>query len=109
MLGMLGGGGNICGWPFMMKLLPLWYHCIKKMTEAGTRTAEPVVILTACLFSFVDGEHEMQPSGTCYNPAATVHGEHEMRPSGTCYYLNSHCRWKILLILRNLNKKSNKN
>ena len=25
----------------------------KKMTEAGTQTAEPVVILTACLFSFV--------------------------------------------------------
>ena len=31
----------------------------KKMTEAGTRTAKPVVILTACLFSFVAGEHEM--------------------------------------------------
>ena len=58
----------------------------KKMTEAGTQTAEPVVILTACLFSFVAGEHELQPSGTCYHP-------------------NCHCRWKILLILRNLNKK----
>ena len=33
----------------------------KKMTEAGTQTAEPVVILTACLFSFVAGEHKMQP------------------------------------------------
>ena len=53
---------------------------------AGTQTAEPLVILTACLFSFVVGEHEM-------------------RPSGTCYHLNYHCRWKILLILRNLNKK----
>ena len=40
----------------------------KKMTEAGKQTAEPVVILTACLFSFVAGEHEMQPSGTCYHP-----------------------------------------
>ena len=48
--------------------------------------AEPLVIPTACLFSFVVGEHEMQPSGTCY-------------------HLNYHCRWKILLILRNLNKK----
>ena len=36
----------------------------KKMTEVGTQTAEPVVILTACLFSFVAGEHEMQLSGT---------------------------------------------
>ena len=34
-----------------------------------------------------------------------VVGEHEMRPSGTCYHLNYHCRWKILLILRNLHKK----
>ena len=50
------------------------------------QTAEPLVILTAYLFSFVVGEHEM-------------------RPSGTCYHLNYHCRWKILLILRNLNKK----
>ena len=49
-------------------------------------TAEPLVILTACLFSFVVGEHEM-------------------RPSCTCYHLNYHCRWKILLILINLNKK----
>ena len=54
----------------------------KKMTEAGTQTAEPAVILTACLFSFVAGEHKVQPSGTCYHP-------------------NCHCRWKILLILRN--------
>ena len=50
------------------------------------QTAEPLVILTACLFSFVVGEHEMQPSGTRY-------------------HLNYHYRWKILLILRNLNKK----
>ena len=40
----------------------------KKMTEAGTQTAELVVILTAYLFSFVAGEHEMQPSGTCCHP-----------------------------------------
>ena len=53
---------------------------------AGTQTAEPLVILTACLFSFLVGEHEM-------------------RPSGTCYHLNYHCRSKILLILRNLKKK----
>ena len=50
------------------------------------RLLTPLVILTACLFSFVVREHEM-------------------RPSGTCYHLNYHCRWKILLILRNLNKK----
>ena len=25
------------------------------------KTAEPLVILTACLFSFVVGEHEMRP------------------------------------------------
>ena len=59
----------------------------KKMTEAGIQIAEPVVILTACLFSFAAGEHEIQPSGTCY-------------------HLNCHCRWKILLILRNLNQKT---
>ena len=52
----------------------------KKVTETGTQTAEPVVIIMACLFSFVAGEHEMQPSGVC------------------------HYRSKILLILRNLNK-----
>ena len=40
----------------------------KEMTEAGTQTAEPVVILTECLFLFVAEEHEMQPSGTCYHP-----------------------------------------
>ena len=50
---------------------------------AGTQTAEPLVILTACLFSFVVGEHESD-----YQVPATYHG-----------------RWKILLILRNLNKK----
>ena len=53
---------------------------------AGTQTAEPLVTLTACLFSFVVGGHEM-------------------RPSDTCHHLNYHRRWKILLILRNLNKK----
>ena len=35
---------------------------------AGTQTAEPLVMLTACLFSFVVGEHEMRPSGTCHLP-----------------------------------------
>ena len=30
MFGMLGGGENICGWLFMMGLLPLEYHCIRK-------------------------------------------------------------------------------
>ena len=84
MLGMLDSGENICGWLFMMELLPL------KMTETGTQTAEPDVILMACLFSFVAKEHEMQSSGTCYHP-------------------NSHCRWNILLILRNLNKKQVRN
>ena len=59
----------------------------KKMTEAGTQTTELVVILTTCLFSFVAGEHEMQPSGTCNQP-------------------NCHYRWKILLILRNIKKKT---
>ena len=54
----------------------------KNMTEAEAQTAEPVVILTTCLFSFVAGEHELQPSGTCYYPKC-------------------HCRWKILRILRN--------
>ena len=97
MLGMLGSGENSCGWLFMMELLPLGYHCVEDMTKqisvsqrqdpaAGTQTAEPLVILTACLFSFVVGEHEM-------------------RPSGTCHHLNYYCRWKILLILINLNKK----
>ena len=45
----------------------------KEMTEAGTQTVEPVVILTASLFSFIAGEHKVQPSGTCY-------------------HLNCHCR-----------------
>ena len=62
------------------------YMSQRQDAAAGTQTAEPLAILTACLFSFVVGEHEM-------------------RPSGTCYHLNYHCRWKILLILRNLNKK----
>ena len=35
---------------------------------AGTQTAEPLVILMVCLFSFVVGEHEMRPSGTCHLP-----------------------------------------
>ena len=63
------------------------YISQRQDAAAGTQTAEPLVILTACLFSFVVGEHEI-------------------RPSCTCYHLNYHCRWKILLInLINLNKK----
>ena len=90
MLGMLGSGENICGWLFMMELLPLGYHCIRndkaylsqrQDATDGTQTTEPLAIPTACLFSFVVGEHEM-------------------RPSGTSIYLLP----KILLILRNLNK-----
>ena len=70
MPGMLGGGENICGWLFMMELLPFGYHCRghdkayisqRQDAAAGTQTAEPLVILTACLFSFVVGEHEMRP------------------------------------------------
>ena len=93
MLGMLGGGENLCDWLFMMEILPLGYHCMRTwqslyLSEAGccSWNTEPLVILTACLFSFVVGEHEM-------------------RPSCTWYHLNYHCRWKILLILRHLNKK----
>ena len=41
-----------------------------------TQAAEPLVILTACLFSFVVGEHEMRPSGTCYHLIATVDGKY---------------------------------
>ena len=63
----------------------LCYISQRQGAVAGTQTAEPLVILTACLFSFVVGEHEM-------------------RPSCTCHHLNYHSRWKILLILRNLNK-----
>ena len=29
MLGMLGGGENMCGWVFMMELLPLGYPCMR--------------------------------------------------------------------------------
>ena len=29
MLGMLGGGENLCGQLFMMELLPLGYHCMR--------------------------------------------------------------------------------
>ena len=63
MLRMLGGGENICGWLFMMELFTLGVSLHQKMTEAGTHTAEPVVILTVCLFPFVAEENEMQPSG----------------------------------------------
>ena len=66
MLGLLGGGENVCGWLFMMELFTLRVSLHKKMTEAGIQTVEPVVILTACLFSFVDVENEMQSSGTGY-------------------------------------------
>ena len=31
----------------------------KELTEAGTQTVEPVVILTASLFSFIAGEHKV--------------------------------------------------
>ena len=87
MLGMLGGGENLFGWLFMMELLPLEAYISQRQdAAAGTQTAEPLVILTACLFSFVVGEHEM-------------------RPSCTCYHLNYNCRWKVVLILRNLNTK----
>ena len=48
-----------------------------------SQTAEPLVILTACLFSFVVVEHESD-----HQVPATYHR-----------------RWKMLLILRNLNKK----
>ena len=54
---------------------------------AGTQTAEPLVILTVGLFSFVIGEHE---------------SDHQV--PGTY-----HRRWKILIILRNLNKKQGVN
>ena len=56
MLGMLGGGENICGWLFINITLAVSLH--KKMTEAGTQ-AEPVVILRPCLFFFVAGEYEI--------------------------------------------------
>ena len=77
---MLGGGENICGWLFMMELITLGvslHEEMAKLISVGRslqleQTAESFVILTACLFSFVAGEHEIQPSGTCY-------------------YLNSHC------------------
>ena len=54
----------------------LEYHCMRKWqslsrSEArrcrGTQAAEPFVILMARLFSFVAGEHEVQPSGTCHH------------------------------------------
>ena len=63
---------------------------VRSRTLQLEQTPESLAILTACLFSFVIGEHEM-------------------RPSGSCYHLNCHCRWKILLILRNLNKKQGTN
>ena len=62
------------------------YISQRQDAAAGTQTTEPLVILTASLFSFVVGEHEM-------------------RSPCTCYHLNYHCRWKILLILINLNKQ----
>ena len=82
MLGMLGGGENICGWLFIKA-----YLSQRQDAAAGTLTPEPLAILMACLFCFVIGKHEM-------------------RPLGTCYHLNCHCRWKMLLILRNLNKNT---
>ena len=95
MLGMLSGGENLCGCIHdgaitlglslhegMTKLISIRGRSTLQLEQ----TTELLVILTACLFSFVVGEHEM-------------------RPSCTCYHLKYHCRWKILLILRNLNKK----
>ena len=93
MLGLLGGGENIRGWLTMMELLSLGESLHENIIILGvslhednkadlsqrqdaaaeTQTAEPLVILTACLVSFVVREHEM-------------------RPSGTCYHLNYHCR-----------------
>ena len=46
MLGLLGGGENVCGWLFMMELFTLGVSLHKKMTDPATQTAEPVVILT---------------------------------------------------------------
>ena len=37
------------------------YISQRQDAAAGTQTAEPLVILTACLFSFAVGEHEMRP------------------------------------------------
>ena len=55
------------------------YLSQKQDDAAGTQTAEQLIILTSCLFSFVVGEHEMLPSGSCY-------------------HLNCQCRYKIMLI-----------
>ena len=40
MPGMLGGGENICGWLFMMELLPLGYHCTKKRRSYLSQTQD---------------------------------------------------------------------
>ena len=58
----------MAGYLFTMELLiTLGVSLHKKMTEAGTQTAGPVVILTACLFSFVTGKREMRSAGTTLN------------------------------------------
>ena len=43
--------------------------------------------------------------GVSLHKLSFVVGEHEIQPSGTRYHPNCHWRWKILLILRNLNKQ----
>ena len=70
MLGILGSGENLCGWLFMMELLPFGVSLHQDMTKlmlyqrqdaaAGTQTAEPLVILT------------QGRSGTCKNCVTCV-------------------------------------
>ena len=61
----------MCGWLFVMERYCPWgnivygndkaYFSQRQDAAAGTQTAESLVILTACLFFFVVGEHEMRP------------------------------------------------
>ena len=98
MLGMLGGGENM--WLAIHDgAIALGVSLHKEMAKlisardrtqdaaAGTQTAEPLVIPTVCLFSFVVGEHGM-------------------RPTGTCYHLNCHCRRKLLLNFEKFKQKT---
>ena len=94
MFGMLGGGENICGWLFIMELLPLGYHCIRKWQSLSQSDAGSCSWNTDCWTTW----------NTNGMLILFVVGEHEMWVSVTCYHLNCQCWWKILLILRNLNK-----
>ena len=95
MLGMLGGGENLCGWLFIMELLSLGYHCMRTWQSLYQSEAGRCSWNTDCWT-------------TCNTNGMLIFFCSQRAWNATIRYLlpsNYHCRWKILLILWNLNKK----